>query len=304
MRFLCLHGKGTSAAILESQTAQFRCFLPPSYSGTEHAFDFIDAPLLSDPAPPVDHFYAGPFYSWYALPLTSELENAHEWLSNLIQEKGPYDGVLGFSQGCALAATFLLRLQRDEIGQASIRGRPPQQPFKFAVFICGGLPLYYLADQGYDISEAARIHDKESGQALQSQASYAALVEHGDKRWNYIDRGKIGHSDPAPDTSSSEMPLAATFATAREVCGLDCAQILPEHMIQIPTVHIYGSRDPRMASAFQLARFCREDVKRIFDHGGGHDLPRTTVVSQKIAGLVSWAMDRVRQSAENGGIPI
>jgi hypothetical protein len=152
---------------------------------------------------------------------------------------------------------------------------------KFAIFVCGGLPLYYLADQGYEISAAAMLYDKLSGQALQLQASYEAMVQDGNQRW----------SNSICETHfSDDVTAVNSEAEARAVFGLDCDQIVPELMIQIPTVHVYGSRDPRMGSALQLAQFCKASRRKSFDHGGGHDIPRTTVVSKKIAELLLWAI--------------
>lgn len=92
------------------------------------------------------------------------------------------------------------------------------------------------------------------------------------------------------------MSTAELLASGRDIYGLDCTQIDPNHAIQIPTVHIYGARDPRMGSALQLARFCRADRRRVFDHEGGHDIPRTTSVSKTIAELIVWVSSLAEES--------
>lgn len=50
-------------------------------------------------------------------------------LSDWIAQNGPFDGVMGFSQGASLASMVLARAGHTN---------PP--PFAFAVFICAGLP--------------------------------------------------------------------------------------------------------------------------------------------------------------------
>jgi predicted esterase len=50
-------------------------------------------------------------------------------LSEYIAEEGPFDGVLGFSQGASLAAMIIVRARHSN---------PP--PFQFAIFFCAGLP--------------------------------------------------------------------------------------------------------------------------------------------------------------------
>lgn len=257
------------------------------------SFEFVDGPLLSDPAPPVDHFFKGPFYAFYKTLDPESLESAHAWLLGLLKERGPYDGVLAFSQGCALASTLMLKLQKKafESGQeAKVR-----QPFKFAIFICGGLPLSFLADQGYAISDAAWQHDKQSGQSLSSQASFTALLQDGNERWSHKGWRDVDVRDRGNDPEKRVDEIISDGS----VFGLDLAQVAEEHKIPISTVHIYGSRDPRMGSALQLAGMCNSDKAKVACHGGGHDIPRTSRVSDMLADLVLWASTQTIDDKES-----
>jgi hypothetical protein len=117
MRFLCLHGKGTSAKIFQSQSGILFfpnipplsfffpfCFKSYALSQTPHSliniasfrklldpelyqFDFIDAPYPSTAAPGIDLFYPPPYYSFYDLAATetpavriAHIKAAHTWL--------------------------------------------------------------------------------------------------------------------------------------------------------------------------------------------------------------------------------
>ncbi|KAI4248189.1 MAG: hypothetical protein LQ352_005994 [Teloschistes flavicans] len=51
--------------------------------------------------------------------------------------------------------------------------------------------------------------------------------------------------------------------------------VLDGQVVKIPTAHIVGMKDPDLLSALELTQLCQERGKRIFDHGGGHDIPRT-----------------------------
>ena len=64
----------------------------------------------------------------------SQLLRAHEYLEEIVEEEGPFEGVLGFSQGAEVAASLLL-YQGQNVN------------FKFAVFIGGTQP--------YDVSALA-----------------------------------------------------------------------------------------------------------------------------------------------------
>lgn len=246
-------------------------------------FDFVDGKFPSSPAPGIDGFFEGPYYAHYTTFAAQDLADAHDWLSQLIKDRGPYDGVIGFSQGCALTATFLLSLQSKIAEQDAGKPGAVEIPFKFAILICGGVPLTFLEDQGYEVSDIAKENDKRTGLALASQASFSALLEHGRDRW----KGDAGADPSLADLSS--LPLDEVVS-ADNIGGLDFRQIPSERLIQIPTVHICGTKDPRKLSGIQLARLCRADRRQVWDHGGGHDIPWTSAVSDKIARLIAWVI--------------
>ncbi|CAD6587821.1 MAG: hypothetical protein ASARMPRED_003252 [Alectoria sarmentosa] len=58
----------------------------------------------------------------------SQLLRAHEYLDEIVEEDGPFEGILGFSQGAEVAASFLLY-------------QSPNVTFSFAIFI-GGTPPF------------------------------------------------------------------------------------------------------------------------------------------------------------------
>ncbi|KAL8723284.1 MAG: hypothetical protein Q9225_000406 [Loekoesia sp. 1 TL-2023] len=261
MRFLCLHGKGTSAAIFRSQTTLVRDRLSKDFT-----FDFVDGFLPSDPAAGVDLFYPPPYYSFWNDTSTDSVRKSHAWLLDKIRRDGPYDGVMCFSQGCSLIASFCLYHQAET----------PNQPLPFgvAIFICGGVPLQVLEDVGIEVSKEAWDMNNKSSKALAEQASSDAILKSGLNRWITAD-GVIANGDALQDP--------------KNVFGLDFTRI-PQHLrIKVPTVHIYGNKDPRCPASLQLAQFSDPSLRKTYDHGGGHDVPRKSDVSESIAQLVEWS---------------
>ncbi|KAK4147656.1 serine hydrolase FSH [Dichotomopilus funicola] len=269
MRVLCLHGRGTSAAIFKSQTATFRAHLPKSYT-----FDFVDGPFPCAPYPGIDTIFRPArghyFRAWWTEPTPEAIRAAHRWLDNYIARHGPYDSVMCFSQGCSLVASYLL-YHADE------RGPDVPPPFGSAVFICGGLPFEVLEDLGVEVSARAHEISAQTSRLLRRRAGllteFAAGV--GTSLWD--DKSGLVH-----DADRRVLPDPS------DCFGLDFGQV-PAHLrITIPTVHVYGARDPRCPASIQLSYFCREaGHTRMYDHGGGHDIPRSTVVSKRLAELVS-----------------
>ncbi|ROV86859.1 hypothetical protein VMCG_10814 [Cytospora schulzeri] len=132
MRFLCLHGMGTNSKIFEMQTAAIRHAL-----GSQHSFEFIDGAVPAEMAPGVKAF-AGPEdeclqYVDYN-STESCLKGLHD-LEKLVDEEGPFDGVMSFSLGATLAASLMVhKLLKDP------RMERLQPIFRCAIFFCGGIP--------------------------------------------------------------------------------------------------------------------------------------------------------------------
>ncbi|KAK5807309.1 hypothetical protein VI817_001567 [Penicillium citrinum] len=131
MRFLCLHGASTNSEIFEIQTGGLRQAL----EAKGHTFTFINGSLDAKVEAELEGIVDGPFYNHYPrspdLP-SSGLNDAFEHIQNETAQKGPFDAVMGFSQGAALAAAFLIHHAKTNPTS------PP--PWRVAVFLCGGIP--------------------------------------------------------------------------------------------------------------------------------------------------------------------
>lgn len=279
-RILCLHGHGTSASIFRSQTAAFRSKLDDSY-----VFDFIDAPFLSQGAPGVNTIYKTQTYTWWPQGTPESIRFAHKWVSDYARENGPYDAFCCFSQGCSLTATMAL--------YHSMNSNNPDLealPFPAAIFICGGVPFPALEDMGLEVSPYAHEVNRYTGALLNDAAGRLAvlaknlyLIKRGLGLWEYAANRNLHNPKFRPRRS--------------DVFGLDFTKFPENARIKIPTVNIYGSKDPRWPAGIQLAEFCDDTVE--FDHGGGHDIPRSTEVSNRIADMVRELIGRVQASGTN-----
>ncbi|RHZ52968.1 hypothetical protein CDV55_101197 [Aspergillus turcosus] len=259
MKVLCLHGKGTSGAIFKSQTASFRSHL----KDLPIDFDFIDGPYPSTAAPGIDLFYPAPYYSFWEDDSLDAIQKTCSWLKGLIAERGPYDAVMMFSQGCAVGAAVLLLHHAREPAQ------PP--PFKAAIFICGGGPLKVLESVGFEVPDKVKERDRAGREALAAQADSASILARGSARW----------------TGEAALAGSGKADVDEEVW---MGEIRGPFRLGIPTVHVYGNRDPRYVAGVQLSGICEPGMRRVFDHGGGHEIPRTERVSRTIADLVRWVL--------------
>ncbi|PWY81669.1 hypothetical protein BO94DRAFT_520435 [Aspergillus sclerotioniger CBS 115572] len=145
LKLLCLHGWGTNVKIFQSQLGGLMADLRRDNTATFH---FVEGDVDSAPGPGIAGFYDGPYYSYYHFPLplsdpesgNASLMDAYDWLYDVVNEDGPFDGILGFSHGGTLAAGFLIHHAKTYPREAPL--------FRCAIFI-NSLPPFRM-DPGGD----------------------------------------------------------------------------------------------------------------------------------------------------------
>ncbi|TAQ84360.1 hypothetical protein B7494_g7312 [Chlorociboria aeruginascens] len=135
---LCLHGSGTNSTIFNVQSIRIQRALTKTFE-----FVFINAPFERSAGPGVLPVFEGcdPFLSWHHPSADSALELAPPETIALLQKTlderkklGPGRGfvaVMGFSQGCRVAAGLLGMQQGSQSGEGTL---------KFGVFLNGTSP--------------------------------------------------------------------------------------------------------------------------------------------------------------------
>ncbi|KAI1100338.1 serine hydrolase FSH [Jackrogersella minutella] len=250
MRFLCLHGMGTNSAVFEAQLAPIIANLDPS-----HEFVYIDGLIECEASEGVGGVFPGPFYCYYSQPTLSQLQAAFDLIHDIIDEEGPFDGIIGFSQGAALAASFLLHQQETDPNAPEV--------FRMAIFTCASLPFDPTSDtdtQSYDICP------KTGTVRLQPRFSNGFVESF--KVSGYIDR-------PSPEIKLLHRYNADITKTR----------------IHIPTLHIMGEEDPYLPQSKALVGLCAGE-KNIVSHHLGHRLPRDILFSRKAAMTVENTISR------------
>ncbi|KAF2183647.1 hypothetical protein K469DRAFT_710446 [Zopfia rhizophila CBS 207.26] len=104
----------------------------------------------------------------------------------------------------------------------------------------------------------------------------------------------------ALEHSSYQSIKCAIFICAMPLCILDdgdprlATSDIEGELVRIPTAHIYGALDPSYEKSISLKSRCRKDLALAFDHGGGHELPRshekTTGMAETVAKTIDQAL--------------
>lgn len=98
------------------------------------------------------------------------------------------------------------------------------------------------------------------------------------------------------------MAMQAVFKCAIFLCGGDVWDTIGEgsvlktssidQLIDIPTAHIVGSKDQYYESSLRLIGICDRRYRVVFDHGGGHDVPRDTQTTKDMGSAIKDVIDK------------
>ncbi|CAH8391778.1 unnamed protein product [Eruca vesicaria subsp. sativa] len=101
-RFLCLHGFRTSGEIMKIQLNRW-----PKAVIDRLDLVFLDAPFPCRGKSDVDGIFDPPYYEWFQFDKEfteyENFENCLEYLEDRMIKLGPFDGLIGFSQGGILS---------------------------------------------------------------------------------------------------------------------------------------------------------------------------------------------------------
>ena len=149
-RILCLHGWRTNGDILSTQMAALQ-------ANTDMECLFIDAPFpgRGEPDKGIAIFYPDrPYYEWFYRTKVAEisdniktnsfagydnLEESMNYLKDYLESNGPYDGLLGFSQGASMVTRLVNQEEELMRSSSSVQEIPFQRKFEFVILI-GGVP--------------------------------------------------------------------------------------------------------------------------------------------------------------------
>ncbi|CAI0650714.1 Esterase FUS5 [Colletotrichum fructicola] len=194
MRFLCLPGAYGSSDKFQVQLAPILKEL--SEDGTAQ-FHFIHGPCKAVPPPGFEDYFGAPPYYRFIEP-DKDVEKTHsddvlarirdfpqcespedtmrelmregiatthrstdraiKYISEIVQKRGPFDGIIGYSEGATVASTFMLYEQR----RLKRSGQKPA--FKYGIFFAGWPPVdpkshaLVLSDESDERIEARTLH--------------------------------------------------------------------------------------------------------------------------------------------------
>ncbi|KAF8940051.1 hypothetical protein BGZ47_007897 [Haplosporangium gracile] len=150
LRILCLHGYTQNALSFTKKTVVFRkCLKDIADLVYVTAPHIVPIPTLSTPEEREDDKLelenlepeAVPYGWWTSSPEKPHYKGFDESLKGLrevLEKQGPFDGVMGFSQGASMASLLQLLLERPHL--SPVMAGLKHDPFKFAIIVSGFEP--------------------------------------------------------------------------------------------------------------------------------------------------------------------
>ncbi|PSR80252.1 inducible nitrate reductase 2 [Coniella lustricola] len=264
VRILALHGVGSSGALLKSQLAPLMLQL-----GTKYQFVFMDGAIERPRGPGMPAASSGPFYSYTTGYSPREITEALEDIDIFIEDFGPFDGILGFSQGASMAMAYILQHQKAHgVGSS---------PFQFAILFSS---VAVFSPDPYDFKDViGGIHARGSPLENTSEDAFRKYLH-----LTFDVAKKIGavSTDYNTDFWQSES-IDMVPRIMHPGIYLD--------RIDLPTVHVMGRRDlPSMLEQSNLShKLCQPLSTKLYTHQGGHGLPLSTVDVKAVGNLIEWA---------------
>ncbi|VVA36847.1 PREDICTED: esterase [Prunus dulcis] len=129
MKILCLHGFRTSGSFLQKQIGKWDASIFSQFD-----LDFPDGIFPAGGKSDIEGIFPPPYYEWFQFDKDfteyTNLEECITYLCDYITSKGPFDGLLGFSQGATLSGLLLGYQAQGKL----LKEHPP---FKFFISISG-----------------------------------------------------------------------------------------------------------------------------------------------------------------------
>lgn len=209
------------------------------------------------------------------------MAQAVDYLEDLLEDEGPFDGIFGFSQGASLTLSYFYQQQAA--------ANPVRAKFAClfsTAIVCspdvgiGDTIISRLRALEYDITDRARsntedltIAEQEFVGVLQQTVVDAAI-----------------HGSPLPGVDMDVYRYGERDAIPRVMYSSLLAQ-----RIQIPTIHVWGQNDfGYMIKMAEAARgICEESMVKTVLHTGLHDVPRRQTEIKAVLRTIDWAMTQI-----------
>ncbi|KAF9881757.1 hypothetical protein CkaCkLH20_00903 [Colletotrichum karsti] len=214
------------------------------------------------------------------------MKNAMEHLEMTIDELGPFDGVLGFSQGAALAVAYIYDQQ--------VHGR--MVPFNFA--LCFSPVLAFSADEHCTESVIKGVCARRVD--LSAPTTEIKSLGLASKELAFVD---VITRVVMPAKRAQAMLPDHDLGVYSDGDGTDAPRLMVPQLvsekINIPTIFVSGKRDMSfMRDMSEITRgLCNEKMMKKLEHSGSHQPPQRETEVRAAVRAMEWAIGQSSRMA-------
>ncbi|KAJ1982518.1 DEAH-box ATP-dependent RNA helicase prp22 [Dimargaris xerosporica] len=161
LRILCLHGYTQNATVFRAKTGSFRKAIQSvadlTYVSAPHQVQLPDPSSVEERrtmslATPE----AGAQLCWFRVSEDARgchlygLQESLNFVKQILENEGPFDGIMGFSQGAAMASVIALLLARS--AAYTDKPMPSSRDYQFSVDTPHSLPRFFMLFSGFRIA--------------------------------------------------------------------------------------------------------------------------------------------------------
>ena len=187
-------------------------------------------------------------------------------LLQLAIEDGPFDGIMGYSQGATLAAQVIIRHALENPNAST-----EEMPFRFAIFFNGATPsrVFEMAEKGTPV-----VPDLNQPMALK-----------------FISAMKANPLLYTTKLFPTELSNGRVVLTDERLGMMKCDASKDGVLINIPTLHV-RCPDDEAEHGQELYELCEPGIADQYFHIHKHDFPRGYDEMRQIARLIRSAAER------------
>jgi len=213
------------------------------------------------------------------LDLKSSLDAQKDLLDLLLEEEDPFDGVLAYSSGAALAAQVFLRHEEQR------KSRQDLHPlFRFAIFCNAVTPGRILDIKGHRLIDEPT---RQNVELIEEVTTYLSLISDFRMKVSPELSTQIIKQKMMDEEFFKQTLTAKTLDDGTPLLsdGKLCVMNFEPQCISIPTLHIRDLEEPRQFG-LGLLELCNARLAKEYYHSQGHEFPRGYNTIKDIARLV------------------
>lgn len=246
--------------------------------------------------------FAPPYLAYYDSPACSDVAKAHALIEETVEVDGPFDGIVGFSQGAGLAMAYLLHHR--------INFPDTPSPFKFAMFF--STSSLQSPDQSYKRTEIMDVLEDLDDEGIHS--FHETFMTQTATQKDFIDAPFMKTIDSSKREFLSQLGWSACLAwrtrgglgitdkvdmlerlnsntATRELFPRFYHPAYTKERLDLPTVHSWGrgDTDALKQSATMGYELCQKGSAVSVPHGGRHEVPTDRHIVTAIANEIEKA---------------